>query len=91
MSLLHDKGMNDVTVVLGGIIPEADIPALRKWASRNLSPPAPQPKTLSNSSTNVSPNRLSQIQASFLASVFAALVVFLLHTAVRFPGDRPGY
>src|SRR5260370_15961435 len=30
MSLLHDKGMNDVTVVLGGIIPEADIPALKK-------------------------------------------------------------
>src|ERR1700687_5851515 len=30
MSLLHDKGMNDVTVVLGGIIPGADIPALKK-------------------------------------------------------------
>jgi methylmalonyl-CoA mutase, C-terminal domain len=30
MHLLHDKGMNDVTVVLGGIIPEADIPALKK-------------------------------------------------------------
>src|ERR1700730_8232766 len=30
MTLLHDKGMNDVTVVLGGIIPEADIPALKK-------------------------------------------------------------
>src|ERR1700719_899564 len=30
MSLLHDKGMDDVTVVLGGIIPEADIPALKK-------------------------------------------------------------
>src|SRR3979490_1244514 len=30
MSLLHDKGMNDVTVVLGGIIPEADIPALKE-------------------------------------------------------------
>jgi len=25
MSLLRDKGMDDVTVVLGGIIPEADI------------------------------------------------------------------
>src|SRR5260370_3061134 len=30
MSLLHDKGMNDVTVVLGGIIPQADLPALKK-------------------------------------------------------------
>jgi methylmalonyl-CoA mutase C-terminal domain/subunit len=30
MNLLHEKGMNDVTVVLGGIIPEADIPALKK-------------------------------------------------------------
>ena len=28
MKLLHDKGMNDVTVLVGGIIPEADIPAL---------------------------------------------------------------
>ena len=30
MKLLHDKGMNDVTVLVGGIIPEADIPALKK-------------------------------------------------------------
>jgi methylmalonyl-CoA mutase, C-terminal domain len=30
MSLLRDKGMNEATVVLGGIIPEADIPALKK-------------------------------------------------------------
>ena len=30
MSLLHDKGMDDVTVLLGGIIPEADIPGLKK-------------------------------------------------------------
>ena len=30
MHLLHEKGMDDVTVVLGGIIPEADIPALKK-------------------------------------------------------------
>ncbi|MGH9684747.1 MAG: cobalamin B12-binding domain-containing protein [Candidatus Acidiferrales bacterium] len=30
MNLLHEKGMNDVTVLIGGIIPEADIPALRK-------------------------------------------------------------
>jgi len=30
MGLLRDKGMNDVMVLLGGIIPEADIPALKK-------------------------------------------------------------
>src|SRR5467141_3759140 len=28
MSLLHEKGMDDVTVLLGGIIPEADIAGL---------------------------------------------------------------
>ena len=30
MALLHEKGMDDVTVVVGGIIPGADIPALRE-------------------------------------------------------------
>lgn len=30
MDLLHSKGMNDVAVLVGGIIPEADIPALKK-------------------------------------------------------------
>ncbi|MFY9530936.1 MAG: cobalamin B12-binding domain-containing protein [Candidatus Acidiferrales bacterium] len=30
MELLHEKGMNDVTVIIGGIIPEADIPGLKK-------------------------------------------------------------
>jgi methylmalonyl-CoA mutase C-terminal domain/subunit len=30
MKLLHSKHMDDVTVVLGGIIPEADIPILKK-------------------------------------------------------------
>jgi len=30
MELLHEKGMNDVTVLIGGIIPEPDIPALKK-------------------------------------------------------------
>jgi methylmalonyl-CoA mutase C-terminal domain/subunit len=28
--LLHDKGMTEVIVLLGGIIPEADIAALKK-------------------------------------------------------------
>ena len=30
MKLLHDKGMTDVTVLLGGIIPEADVADLKK-------------------------------------------------------------
>ena len=30
MDLLREKGMTDVTVLIGGIIPEADIPALKK-------------------------------------------------------------
>jgi methylmalonyl-CoA mutase C-terminal domain/subunit len=30
MGLLRDKGMTDVMVLLGGIIPEADIPGLKK-------------------------------------------------------------
>jgi methylmalonyl-CoA mutase, C-terminal domain len=30
MKLLHDKGMDDVTVLLGGIIPEPDILTLKK-------------------------------------------------------------
>src|SRR5438270_3811895 len=30
LSLLREKGMDDVTVLLGGIIPEADIAALKK-------------------------------------------------------------
>ena len=30
MKLLHDKGMEDVTVLVGGIIPEADIAGLKQ-------------------------------------------------------------
>jgi len=30
MALLKEKGMDDVTVLLGGTIPEADIPAMKK-------------------------------------------------------------
>lgn len=30
MELLKQKGMNDVTVLIGGIIPEADIPGLKE-------------------------------------------------------------
>jgi methylmalonyl-CoA mutase, C-terminal domain len=30
MKLLHEKGMDEVTVLVGGIIPDADIPALKQ-------------------------------------------------------------
>ncbi|HXY00033.1 MAG TPA: cobalamin B12-binding domain-containing protein [Candidatus Limnocylindrales bacterium] len=30
MKLLHEKGMQDITVLVGGIIPEGDIPALKQ-------------------------------------------------------------
>jgi methylmalonyl-CoA mutase, C-terminal domain len=30
MNLLREKGMQDVTVLVGGIIPEADIPAMKQ-------------------------------------------------------------
>ena len=30
MKLLHEKGMDDVTVLVGGIIPETDIPVLKQ-------------------------------------------------------------
>ena len=30
MELLHEKGMDDVVVLIGGIIPDADIPSLKK-------------------------------------------------------------
>ena len=30
MSLLHEQGMDDVIVLIGGIIPDADVPALKK-------------------------------------------------------------
>ncbi len=30
MELLREKGMNDVTVLIGGIIPEVDIPGLKQ-------------------------------------------------------------
>jgi methylmalonyl-CoA mutase C-terminal domain/subunit len=30
MDLLRTKGMHDVTVLIGGIIPEADIPGLKQ-------------------------------------------------------------
>jgi len=39
MRLLQDKKMQDVTVLVGGIIPEADIPALRESGIAGIFPP----------------------------------------------------
>jgi len=39
MKLLHEKGMDDVTVLVGGIIPAPDIAALKKSGiARNFPP-----------------------------------------------------
>jgi len=39
MKLLHEKDMDDVTVLLGGTIPEADIPALKQAGIAEVFPP----------------------------------------------------
>ncbi len=39
MALLHKKKMDDVTVLVGGIIPEADIPGLRQSGIAGIFPP----------------------------------------------------
>ena len=44
MELLREKGMNDVTVLIGGIIPEADIPALKNPAFAEIFLPGPPRK-----------------------------------------------
>jgi methylmalonyl-CoA mutase C-terminal domain/subunit len=36
MELLHDRGMDDVLVVVGGIIPDVDIPKLRGIGVRGI-------------------------------------------------------
>ena len=36
MRLLHEKGMQEVTVLVGGIIPEADIDGLKKIKLKNV-------------------------------------------------------
>ena len=42
IKMLADAGRGDVLVIVGGIIPEADIPALKERALRRSSPPAPR-------------------------------------------------
>jgi methylmalonyl-CoA mutase C-terminal domain/subunit len=39
MSLLREKGLDDVLVVIGGIIPDADIPALEAAGVAGVFPP----------------------------------------------------
>jgi len=39
MELLKSKGMEDVTVLIGGIIPEDDIPGLKKAGIAEVFPP----------------------------------------------------
>jgi methylmalonyl-CoA mutase C-terminal domain/subunit len=39
MKLLHNKKMDDVAVVIGGIIPEADIPSLKAAGIAGIFPP----------------------------------------------------
>lgn len=39
MDLLREKGMTDAQVIIGGIIPEADIPGLKKAGIAEVFPP----------------------------------------------------
>ena len=36
MQLLHDKGLDDVLVVIGGIIPDVDVPDLKKLGVKGI-------------------------------------------------------
>jgi methylmalonyl-CoA mutase, C-terminal domain len=36
MELLQEKGLTDVLVLVGGIIPDVDVPSCRRWASRGI-------------------------------------------------------
>ena len=57
MDLLRAKGMNDVTVLIGGIIPEADIPgSARRPASPRFFCRAPRRRRLSTSFAGGSPS-----------------------------------
>ena len=39
MQLLKEKGLDDVTVVVGGIIPDVDIPKLKEMGVKGVFPP----------------------------------------------------
>jgi methylmalonyl-CoA mutase, C-terminal domain len=46
MELLREKGMQDVTVLIGGIIPEADIPGLKKIGIAEIFLPGTSTQTI---------------------------------------------
>ncbi len=54
MELLQEKGLDDVLVVVGGIIPDVDIPKLREMGVRGSSCPARRCRTSSTSSRPMS-------------------------------------
>ena len=46
MALLHEKGLDDVLVVVGGIIPDVDVPRLEEMGVRGIFPPGSPMKEL---------------------------------------------
>ena len=61
MQLLHEKGMDDVLVVVGGIIPDVDIPRLRDIGVKGIFlPGTPMQEIIDFISGNVRP-RVEQI------------------------------
>ena len=46
MTLLRDQGINDVTVVVGGIIPEVDVVTLREMGIAGVFPPGTPMQTI---------------------------------------------
>jgi methylmalonyl-CoA mutase, C-terminal domain len=56
MQLLHEKGMDDVLVVVGGIIPDVDIPRLRDIGVRGIFlPGTPMQEIIDFIAANVRP------------------------------------
>jgi methylmalonyl-CoA mutase C-terminal domain/subunit len=48
MQLLHEKGMTDVSILVGGIIPEADIPSLKQSGIAAVFPPGTSTQDIIN-------------------------------------------
>ena len=56
MQLLHEKGMDDVLVVVGGIIPDVDIPRLRDIGVKGIFlPGTPMQEIIDFIAANVRP------------------------------------
>jgi methylmalonyl-CoA mutase C-terminal domain/subunit len=56
MQLLHEKGMDDVLVVVGGIIPDVDIPRLRDIGVKGIFlPGTPMQEIIDFITANVRP------------------------------------